>query len=228
MTERRFNEAEVSAIFERATEAQQRGVQQSSSADGMTLAELQAIGREAGISSESIALAADAIGRVKPAKPLKFLGLPLGVACTVPLDRTLSDEEWERFVVDLRETFNASGTERREGSLRQWTNGNLQALLEPAWTGYRIRLRTVKGDALGMLAGGLGMVGVSTALLIAAALRGALGDRGLLAAVGFLGVTGAGMFLSTALRLPRWARTRERQMAEVAARVGPVTKTLRG
>ena len=38
MSERRFNEAEVAAIFERAAEAQQPGLRgSSSSADGMTL-----------------------------------------------------------------------------------------------------------------------------------------------------------------------------------------------
>ncbi|MEX2153276.1 MAG: hypothetical protein WD825_08045 [Gemmatimonadaceae bacterium] len=45
MTERRFNEAEVAAIFERATEAQQTGQRQLPSGEGMTLAQLQEIGR---------------------------------------------------------------------------------------------------------------------------------------------------------------------------------------
>jgi DNA-3-methyladenine glycosylase II len=37
----------------------------------------------------------------------------------------LSDDQWDRLVVDLRETFNAAGIVGREGSLRQWRNGNL-------------------------------------------------------------------------------------------------------
>ncbi len=46
------------------------------------------------------------------------LGLPIGVARTVDLNRRLTDEEWERLVVQLREVFNARGRTRTEGSLR--------------------------------------------------------------------------------------------------------------
>jgi hypothetical protein len=219
MSERRFNEAEVAAIFERATETQQSSALQPSSAEGLTLAELQQIGRDVGIPAESIALAAQTIGRVQVPTRRKFLGLPLGVARTVNLDRNLSDEEWDKLVVDLRETFDARGKVTSQGSLRQWTNGNLQVLLEPTGKGHRIRLRTIKSDALGMLVGGMGMFGLSAFILLLAALRGALGDRGMLMATGFLGVWGVGMFASSALRLPRWARTREQQMKEIAARV---------
>jgi hypothetical protein len=37
--------------------------------------------------------------------------------------------------------------------------------------------------------------------------------------MGFLGLTGLGMFASSALRLPAWANTRRRQMEEIAARL---------
>ena len=226
MSERRFNEAEVAAIFERAAETQQPGLRgSSSSTDGMTLAQLQEIGRDVGIPAESIALAARSIGQVQPSASRTVLGLPLGVARTVNLDRKLSDDEWERFVVDLRETFNAPGHVRSEGSLRQWTNGNLQALLEPTSTGHRVRLRTIKGDALGMIVGGIGMLGASATMLIAAAARGALGDKGMLMALTFMGLTGVGMFASSAIRLPAWAKTRRQQMEEVAARLAASTTT---
>jgi hypothetical protein len=135
------------------------------------------------------------------------------------LDRKLSDEEWERFVVLLRDTFDARGTVRSQGSLRQWTNGNLQALLEPTATGQRIRLRTIKGGAVGALAGGIGMFGASAVMLVAAVVQGALGDTGMLSALAALGIGGATMFAASALQLPRWARTRQRQMEEIAERV---------
>jgi hypothetical protein len=221
MTERRYTEAEVATIFERAAEAPQGGARQASPAQGLTLAELQEIGREVGIPAESIALAARTVEQRGggAATSRTFLGLPIGVAHTVHLGRTLSEEEWERVVVDLRETFDARGKATSQGSLRQWTNGNLQALLEPTATGHRIRLRTTKGDAPGKLGGGLGMLGVSASMLVAAVLQGALGDTGMVSAMGFIGLMGAGMFTSSALRLPRWARTRRRQMEEVAARL---------
>jgi hypothetical protein len=49
-----------------------------------------------------------------------ILGLPIGVARTVNLNRRLTDQEWEHLVVQLREVFNAAGITRSDGSFRQW------------------------------------------------------------------------------------------------------------
>src|SRR5687767_272399 len=114
MTDRRFNEAEVAAILEKAAEAQHTNSGQLPSGEGMTLAELQAIGSEAGIDPRLVAQAANALD--KPGRPTSrsFLGLPIGVGRTIELGRRLSDDEWDRLVVDLRETFDARGTIRQE------------------------------------------------------------------------------------------------------------------
>jgi hypothetical protein len=224
MSERRFNEEEVAAIFERAAEAQ-HSTRQLPSGEGMTLSELQEIGREVGIAPEQLVEAARAIELSGQPMSRQFLGFPIGVGVTIDLDRKLTDEEWDRFVVDLRETFNARGTLRQQGSLRQWTNGNLQALLEPTATANRVRLRTTKGDARAMIAGGIAMVGFSAVALTIAALRGLPPDAGLLSSLGVLATGGAAMFGIGALRLPRWARLRQRQMEDVAARVAAVTSS---
>ncbi len=225
MTERRFNEAEVAAIFERATEAQQTGQRELPSGDGLTLAEVQEIGREVGISSELVVQAARAIDRVGRPTSRKFLGFTIGVGRTIELDRKLSEPEWERLVVDLRETFDARGAVRADGSFRQWTNGNLQALLEPTETGQRVRLRTVKGDVRSMLVGGIAMLGGAATALIAAALRGAAGDAGRMSSLAVLAVAGVGMFGIAALRLGPWARLRQRQMEEIAERLTLAAKS---
>ncbi len=217
--QRRYDEAEIAAIFERAARTPTTGPRHLSPAEGMTLAELQAIGREVGIPAESIALAARTLDVGQPAPARTFLGLPVGVARTIQLDRRLTDEEWERVVVDLRETFDARGRVQREGSLRQWTNGNLQALLEPTPMGDRIRLRTVKGDARSMAVVGLTMIAVSAAALFSEVTQGAALDAAALSTMGAVGVAGIGTLAATALRLPRWARTRRRQMEELAARI---------
>ena len=220
MTERRFNEAEVAAIFEKAAEAQHTGARQLPSGEGMTLAELQAIGSEAGIDPQLVARAAHALDKGGRSTSRRFLGLPIGVGRTVDLGRKLSDNEWERLVVDLRETFDARGNIRQEGSFRQWTNGNLQALLEPTSTGHRLRLRTVKGDAVTWITGGLFSVGVSAAAYVAMALRG-VGDAGNMTGLAFLSLMGVVMFGAGALRLPGWARLRRKQMEEIAERLTP-------
>ena len=215
MTKRRYSEAEVAAIFQRAAEADPPG----SASRGLTLAELQDIGMEVGIPADAIALAAQSVEQGEPQTSRKYLGLPIGVSHSVQLGRRLTDEEWERVVVDLRETFDAKGTLTSHGSLRQWTNGNLQVLLEPTSDGtHRLRFRTVKGDARGVLTGGLAMMGTSGAMLTAVSLLGALGDTGRLFSLGFMGVMGAAMFGSSAVRLPSWAKERRRQMEEVGSR----------
>ena len=219
MTQRRYDEAEVAAIFERAAESLQTGLRKAPGSEGLTLAELQEIGREVGIPAESIALAAQSIEPAGTPTSRRFLGFTIAVGRTVQLDRRLSDEEWERLVVDLRETFDARGRVTSHGSLRQWTNGNLQVLLEPTATGHRVRMRTTKGDAVGLLAGGLGIFGAGAVGAMAAVVQGAVGDPGMLAAMGAMGVGGVIMFASSAFRLPGWAQTRQRQMEEVAARL---------
>jgi hypothetical protein len=219
MTERRFNEAEVAEIFELAAEAQHTGQRHLPSGEGMTLTELQEIGREVGMSPEQLAHAAKAIELRGRPTSRRFLGLPIGVGLTVDLDRKLSDAEWDRFVADLRETFDARGILKQEGSLRHWANGNLQAHLEPTATGHRIRLRTVKGDARGLIIGGIAILCFATVALGAAAMRGPIGDLGLLTGLSVLGTMGAVMAGIGAFRLPGWARLRRRQMEGVAARV---------
>jgi hypothetical protein len=220
MTERRFNEDEVAAIFERAAEAQQTGRRQLPSGEGMTLADLQEIGREVGISPDLVAQAAKSVEQGGRPTSRSFLGLPIGVGRTIDLDRKLTEEEWERLVVDLRETFDARGRLKQEGSFRQWTNGNLQALLEPIADRHRVRLRTLKGDARSLMISGLGMLGVAAASVIATVARGGIIDAGKFGVIAMIGVI---LFGIGALRVPGWARLRRTQMEDVAARLTATT-----
>jgi hypothetical protein len=217
MTERRYNEDEVAAIFERATEAQQTARRQLAPGEGMTLADLKAIGREVGIPPELVAQAARSLDSAGSPTARRLLGFPIGVGRTVDLDRQLSDGEWERLVVDLRETFDARGRVSAEGRLRQWTNGNLQVLVEPTTTGDRIRLKTVNGNARTLMNAGLAGIGVAAVVFLVSQLGG--WDPGTIRGVTLLASLGAGIFGVGALRLPGWARLRRRQMEGVASRL---------
>ena len=227
MSERRYNEDEVAAIFERAIKAQQaqNAMVPLASSDGMTLGQLQDIGREIGLSPEQLADAARAVARNGTTSSRKFLGLTIGVGRTVELDRKITDEEWERLVVDLRETFDAKGKLTAEGSFRQWTNGNLQALLEPTKSGHRLRLRTVRGASQAMLNGGIAMLVGAGALGVATALRLVpdLSQGFEMAAI--FGMFGVAMLAAGAIRLPFWSRERRQQMEGVAARLASSTST---
>lgn len=225
MSERRYSEDEMAAIFEHATRAQHLSHRHTGGGAsdgggvgvGMTLAQLREIGEEAGISPDLVTEAAGAIVRAGQPTTRRLLGFPIGVGRTVALDRRLDDEEWERLVVDLRDTFDARGTVRSEGSLRQWTNGNLQVLLEPTDTGHRLRLRTLNGNARALMATGAAVAAFSAALLVVGALAGdlaqAIGSSGPMVAVGLT------LFVVGAVRIPAWARRRRDQMEDVAARL---------
>src|SRR6266404_442576 len=218
MAERRYNDKEIAAIFRAAAEEGPQSPQREVARDeGLTLVELQAIGSEVGIPSDAVAQAARAVDVRFGAASRTFLGLPIGVARTVNLNRRLTDEEWERLVVQLREVFNARGRTRSEGSLRQWTNGNLQVLLEPTETGHRLRFGTVHGAARAAIGAGFGVLGIAAIVAVSGAIWGTLGDA--ISGIALMAAAGVGMIVSGALRLPRWARLRERQMEALAARI---------
>jgi len=215
---RRYDDKEMAAIFRAAAEGPQTPSNNIVPRDeGLTLAELQAIGSEVGLSPDAVARAALALDVRAAAESRTMFGLPIGVARTVNLNRRLTDEEWERLVVRLREVFDARGTMRSEGSFRQWTNGNLQVLLEPTETGHRLRFRTVNGAAMASISGGFFALGI-TAVTALAVLPGGHLVKALPGLI-FLFLTGAGMLASGVLRLPRRARLRQRQMESLAEQI---------
>ncbi len=232
MPERRYDEDETRRIFDEASQV--RSLPSGSSggggsggggggSEGFTLAELQDIAAEAGLDPARVAEAARALdapaaGSAVPAVTRRVAGLPMGVARTVQLPASFDDDAWNRLVVDLRETFDARGTIRSEGDFREWSNGNLQALVEPWEEGYRLRLSTVKGSAQRML--GVGGMLFTMALVLSVVIVLTGGTIGLDALSGplFLALVGGSFLATTALQLPGWARTRARQMEEVAAR----------
>lgn len=217
MTDRRYNDKEMAAIFRTATEGSQSPQREVPTEEGLTLPELQAIGREVGISPAAVAQAAQALDVRQGAASQTIFGLPIGVARTVNLNRRLTDHEWEQLVVQLREVFDARGTTRSDGSFRQWTNGNLQVLLEPTETGHRLRFRTVHGAARASIGAGLAALGVTATVAIATAVSGHLGDA--MSGIVFLLAAGVAMILNGAIRLPNWARLRGRQMDALAAQM---------
>ena len=218
MTERRYTEEEVAQIIQRAAENQQSPQRQLAPAEGLTLAEVQEIGREVGISPELVRQAAKSLQAPPQQGSRRWLGLPLGVSQTIELDRRLSESEWERLVVDLRETFDARGTVKSEGNFKQWTNGNLQALVEPMETGERVRLRTIKGNMRNVIRGGTALIGGSAVLAFIYSLTGNVQTDNL-ETLGILALTGLAMLTVPAFVLPSWARERRLQMEQIAARL---------
>jgi len=215
--ERKYREDEVAEIFETASAARPGpGPHALSPAQGLTLAELQAIGSEVGLPPERIAEAAAALELRRDTLRRSDFGMPVTVRRTVDLPRPPTDREWEMLVAELRETFNARGREKSRGDVREWTNGNLHAYVEPTATGHRLRLGTTKGNAVPL--NRLGAVGLVMALvaLVLAFLGGELPEAIMTPLI--LAAMGGGALAFNALRLPPWAQEREEQMTLVAAR----------
>ncbi len=217
MSDRRYNSEEVTAIFRAASEGMQLPQHQTSPDQGLTLADLQAIGSEVGIPAEAVGHAAIAMDVRKGSSQQMLLGLPIGVSRIVELNRRVTDPEWERFVTRLRDVFKANGVTRSDGSSREWANGNLRVFLEQMESGDRLRFGTVNGGARSAIGAGLAALGVTVAVVIATAFSGSLGQAA--PGIAFLGLTGVGMVGFGALRLPRWARVRGSQMEALAAQL---------
>jgi len=230
--ERRFSDDEVAFILERAA-AEERALAAGAAGDGsrdpstagrgLTLQQLTDAAKEAGLSPTAVTNAARAIerGDLIPTRLTTSFGLPTGVARTIELGRSVSDVEWERMVVALRETFGARGRLYQEGSLRSWHNGNLQATLEPTASGHRLRMSTRKGDGRSGIQVGGAMMIAGGMLAIASVLSASNGSVAWWP-VALLGTVGLLSIVQRAVSLPSWARTRATQMesfADTASRI---------
>jgi len=215
--ERKYGEDEISEIFAIAARSGSASVPGLADQEGLTLPELQAAGREAGLAPERVAQAAATLeGRAGALPRRTLLGAPVSVGRIVELPRAPTDREWEFLVAELRQTFDAKGAVTSHSGVREWSHGNLHAVLEQTEAGHRLRMATRKGNATEVTM--LGTVGLIMALFILAALvsKGKTGIELFFPTV--FALMGGGAFAANALRLPRWADERERQMEHIAGR----------
>lgn len=215
MTTRRYGDDEVREIFSLATTGGTRDRPLPAESGGLTLEELQHIGQEAGIAPARVAHAAaslDARGRLAPVR--RSFGLPVGVSRVVTLPRAPTDREWEQLISEFRTTFGVQGHATSSGGLREWSQGNLHICVEPTAHGEQLRLSTLKGDAMSLNVLGLAMGGMS--ILMGAVIASAGKPGKALVLVGMFGGLALAAFGANLIRLPRWARERQRQMQAIA------------
>lgn len=240
MAERRYDDDEVREILLRATEFRSTDVDADATAlpapipaaqgpgHGLTLAQLQEVAAEAGIAPARVAEAAGLLelDRAALPAPRTLLGVDISTAHAVRLPRMLEPDEWDRYVVRLRDAFGAAGQVRTEGSLQTWSNGHLKVLLEPLETGARLRFQALHGESKGFLDGAVAL-GVS-GLFLGVFLGGMTLLTGkplpgiLFGITASLPVVGAGMWAAGRSRAARWLprrRTQFRTLGEEALRV---------
>ncbi|MBC7898389.1 MAG: hypothetical protein H7066_23410 [Cytophagaceae bacterium] len=212
--ERRYQDHEIKQILDLAI-GQEDGLAQSLPAvDGLTLVDLQEVGRGVGLPPDRITQAVAAFeGRGEPVPRGTTLGLPTSLGRVVALPRSPSDREWELLIAELRTTFGGKGEATSHGGLREWSHGALHAFIEPTETGYRLRLADSSGAVGGIVLGGFFL---AFALMIFVVLLGK-DDPGFRFAVpAFFSLIGGSLVTGSALSLPKWAREQERRMEHIS------------
>jgi hypothetical protein len=221
---RRYDDAEIREILELVYRESEPDVPALSTTDGLTLSELEDVGREVGIAPEQLARAvAEYEGRGRVAQRETRFGMPRSVGRTAPLLRAPTEEEWEILVSELRTTFGGKGEVTSHGNLREWSSGYLHAFIEPTEDGYRLRLTDVtEGGTVAVFLGGIFL---AFALMLVLILLGKDADAFKFVIPGFFAVIGGGLVGGTVLALPRWANERERQMEHITSKasllIGP-------
>lgn len=222
MSDRRYRDDEVTEILRRATVPRPEAPGQLVSEDGMTLGQLEAIAREAGIEPERVAAAARELD-APVAVTRRAVGIPVSVSRSVELGRRLTDAEWEFLVTRLRETFDATGKLEAHGTLKQWSNGNLRVFLEPGIHGHRVRFTSMNAGMRFRLLGGatfgLGNLAAGVIASIVSA-ESSLASMPLMI-LAFLGLTVA----ASAVPVTKaWREDRRKQFEALAAELERLTQ----
>jgi hypothetical protein len=239
MPDHRYDDDEIRDILARATEVRPESGEVLPAAvedrtvgagRGLTLAQLREVGAEVGIPAERIEEAAKALELDRAALPAvrRRLGVQLSAAHAVRLPRMFTDEEWDRFVVRLRDTFAARGEVKTEGSLRTWSNGNLQVLLEPLPEGARLRFTSLHGTSKQWLDGSLALVlgggAIATTFVALSLLASKPIPVGLWALAGLLPAAAPAFWALGRATAGRWLPERSRQFLELGAEARAVVE----
>ena len=212
-TERRYQDHEVRQILDLAIGQEDGPAKSLPAVGGLTLRELQEVGREVGLPPDHIAQAVAAFeGRGEAVPRGGALGLPTSVGRVVPLPRNPSDREWELLIAELRTTFGGKGEATSDGGLREWSHGTLHAFIEPTETGYRLRLTDSNLAVGGLVLGGFAL---AFALMILLVLLGKDDPGSRLVVPVFLALVGGGLIAGSAIAVPRWARDQEKRMEHI-------------
>jgi plasmid stability protein len=209
--ERRYQEHEIRQILDLAIGPDGAPAESLAAVDGLTLLQLQEVGREVGLPPHRITEAVATFqGRGVSVPRETALGLPISVGSILSLPRNPSDREWELLIAELRTTFGGKGEMTSHGGLREWSNGTLHAFIEPTETGHRLRLADSRMGAVGgMLVGGFFL---AFALLILVVLLGKVDPGYRFAVPAFFSLIGGGLIAGSAMSLPGWAREQKRRM----------------
>ena len=152
---KRFSEADAQRIFALAAERQHEVGQ---SETGLSLEELEEVGRAAGLDPAFVRQAAmDALRPETTGTTRRVLGMPLEHRRERFIRGTVTDDAWAQIVVDLRRQFNKPGLVTDIGPLREWRSvasdqqQPVTVTLTPERDGTRVVIeQSQAGAALGL------------------------------------------------------------------------------
>ncbi len=164
-----FDDKALARILRRGAEIEVGAGPKEAAPRGYTLAEIEAIAREAGISEDSIRRAASELERQTPEQGTALFGGPLFLEARSTMDRVATDEELDEALDSIPDLTGIQGNGSvRKGRLR-WSTTDYAAyrtgreISIDAWgeggrteLSLRCRLRGAIGGIFGGIVGGLG------------------------------------------------------------------------
>lgn len=216
---RTYSQDEVREIIRRAAETTAEREKLQSDDSGLTMDDLADLATATGIDPRIMMDAARSLDReVEESFEKRLLGIKISAAHAIRIEGPFSEEDWQALVADCRSTFQAKGKVHETSGLREWSNGNLHVLVEPAGNDTIIRMRTLHGGAQRMAGAGMAMTIAVAVMLFTAFSEGrALGDLYGNVMLLMAALLGAGALLVTRIR--NWSRTRQTQMEALGRRI---------
>jgi hypothetical protein len=119
MAKQIYKQEEISHILKRAAEMQ--GAEGEGPSTGLSLAELQQIAEDSGIDPKYVRLAVADFEEPPDSDKPNFWGGPLRFIQEREVEGEISAETWERMVMEIRRTFQESGSVQEWGRAYEWT-----------------------------------------------------------------------------------------------------------
>ena len=116
---RRYNEKQIGALIQRATELREEAM--GASERGLSLEEIEHIAAELGLPPEYMRAAAlELEDRVNSERAFSLFGGPFVINQVRVVDGTMTQEQWEQVVMELRAFTGKSGNVDEVGRAREW------------------------------------------------------------------------------------------------------------
>ena len=120
-THRSYNEKEIGALIQRATELHEEAI--GTSERSLSLEEIEHIAAELGLPPEYMRTAAlELEDRVNSGRAFSVFGGPFVIDQARVVDETMTQEQWEQVVMELRAFTGKKGQVDEVGPAREWTH----------------------------------------------------------------------------------------------------------